>query len=371
MAKSNRNVVAAVTSEARASFSLERVSLDACRSHEVTVRMVAVGICHTDLVIRGGLSPIPALPAVLGHEGAGIVEEVGSAVSRVHPGDRVLLSFASCGHCRACMDNVRSRCANFVQANLSGCRSDGSHVFIRAGAPLSDNFFGQSSFASYTLVHETQVVRVADDLPLELLAPLGCGLQTGAGTVLNRLRPQPGSSMVVFGVGTVGLAAVMAAKVAGCATIIAIDRNAARLAVASDLGATHALRAGQDDVVEATLSITGGGADGVVEASGVASAVGDAIRSMRRGGSVCLLGFGAQTDIVSLPVSALMAGTIQTVIEGDSVPEVFIPQLIDLYRHGRFPFDRLIRYYDFADINTAVTDMEAGRVIKPVLRFQS
>ena len=333
--------------------------------------MVAVGICHTDLVIRSGLSPIPPLPAVLGHEGAGIVEEVGSAVSRVRPGDRVLLSFASCGHCRACMDNARSRCANFAQANLGGCRSDGSHALARTtGAPLSDNFFGQSSFASYTLVNETQVVRVEDDLPLELLAPLGCGLQTGAGTVLNRLKSQPGSSMVVFGVGTVGLAAVMAAKVADCATIIAIDRNSDRLAVASDLGATHTLRAGQDDVVEATLSITGGGADGVVEASGAASAVGGAIRSIRRGGSVCLLGFGAQTDIVSLPVAALMAGTIQTVIEGDSVPEVFIPQLIDLYRHGRFPFDRLIRYYDFADINTAVTDMEAGLVIKPVLRFQ-
>jgi aryl-alcohol dehydrogenase len=364
-----REIRAAVVEKAGAPFTLIPATLDSCRDTEIIVRIVAVGICHTDLAVRDGGTPIPPFPAVLGHEGSGIVEEVGSKVTRLQPGDHVVLSFASCGHCQACSDNKPSRCAHFIAKNLSGCREDGSHTLHRADGPVSGSFFGQSSFASHVVVEERQAVRVDRDLPLELLAPLGCGLQTGAGTVLNRLCPAPGSSIVIFGLGTVGLAAVMAAKIAGCNPIVAVDLNQDRFNLAADFGATHLVNGARPDAVEHIREITGGGSQSVIEATGAATAIVNAVSSARRGGAVCLLGMAAPGTVISLPVEALMVGTIQTVTEGDSVPDTFIPKLIDYYRQGVFPFDRLVRYYDFADINLACDDSCAGRVVKPVLRL--
>jgi aryl-alcohol dehydrogenase len=212
---------------------------------------------------------------------------------------------------------------------------------------------------------------VPADVPLELLGPLGCGIQTGAGTILNLLKPEPGSSVVVFGAGAVGLSAVMAAQVAGCNTIIVVDVQPARLALARELGATHALHAREDDVLARIKDATGGlGADCAVEATGVPEVVAQSIRAVRRMGQVALLGVGRMDAPLPLVLGDLLSGAvIRAVVEGDSVPDTFIPQLIALHRQGRFPFDRLIQFYDFADINQAAHDAESGRAIKPVIRM--
>lgn len=366
--KNGREVLAAVCLAPNEPFRFERVTLDDCRDDEVIVRIAAVGLCHTDLAIRDGLSPIPPFPSILGHEGAGIVEEIGRKVTRFKPDDRVVLSFTCCGHCGPCLRQTPSQCERFVEANLRGTRADGSHTHHWQERPVSGNYFGQSSFATHALVEERNLVRVPEDIPLAILAPLGCGVQTGAGTVLNRLKPEAGSSLLVFGAGTVGLAAVMAGNVCGCAPIIAVDLDAGRLEKAKEFGATHTLVAGSDDVVTQIIAITQGGAQHVVEACGAAPAVGHAIRSVRKGGAVCLLGFTPPEARVTIPVSALTMGSIQVVVEGDSVPQTFIPRLIALYREGRFPFDRLISCYEFSDLNIAAADSLSGKVIKPVLR---
>jgi aryl-alcohol dehydrogenase len=369
--ESDRQIIAAVCAAHGEPFQLENVQLAPCRANEIIVRIVAVGMCHTDIAVRDGISPIPAFPAILGHEGAGIVEKVGESVTNLRPNDHVVLSFTSCGGCPACSANRPSRCENFALANFRGCRADNTHTHSRNGQAISGNFFGQSSFSTYALVDARNAVKVPDDVPLEILGPLGCGVQTGAGTVLNRLKPEPGSSMVIFGAGAVGLAAVMAAKLAGCNPIIAVDMRADRLDLATELGATHSLVARRPDLLSEITAITHGGARHVIEASGAAAAVSTAIQSVRAGGAVCLVGFTAPGTQITLPAAAFTKGTIQFVVEGDSVPAVFLPQLIEYYRQGRFPFDRLVKFYDFKDINKAADDAESGRVIKPVLRVSS
>jgi aryl-alcohol dehydrogenase len=364
------DIQAALLREPKAAFSIETVQLDAPRADEVLVEIVASGLCHTDLSVRDGVIPFPALPNVLGHEGSGVVIAVGSAVRKVAVGDPVALSFASCGACPACKAGTPARCDNFLPANFMGRRSDGSCTHHQHAEDINGCFFGQSSFASHALVRERHVVKVPRDVPLELLGPLGCGIQTGAGTILNHLRPQPGSSVAVFGAGAVGLSAVMAAKIAGCATIIAVDVQAARLALARELGATHALHAREEDVLARIKDITGAGADCAVEATGVPEVVAQSIRSVRRLGHVALLGVGRMDAPLPLVLGDLLSGAvIRSVVEGDSVPDTFIPQLIEFYRQGRFPFDRLIQFYDFAQINEAAHDAETGRAIKPVIRM--
>jgi aryl-alcohol dehydrogenase len=236
-------IVAAVIETGGAPFRLESLELGPIQADEARVRIAACGICHTDLLIRGGSFPTP-MPVVLGHEGAGVVEEVGAAVTRVAPGDRVVLSYASCGTCRTCATGRPYYCAEFGARNFGGARSDGTTALSRNGQPVHSHFFGQSSFATHAAVTERSLVRLPDDVPFEIAAPLGCGVQTGAGGVLNVLRPQAGAAIAVFGVGGVGLSAVMAAALTGCGTIVAVDVKPARLELARELGA--GARAGRD-----------------------------------------------------------------------------------------------------------------------------
>src|SRR5690606_23252657 len=183
------------------------------------VRLVATGICHTDAVARDGVYPVP-LPIVLGHEGAGVVEAVGKGVRGVAVDDHVVLSAAYCGVCKRCRLGQMAYCENLFAEDFGGRRRDGSTSLSKGGEQISSHFFGQSSFATYANVVQESVVVIDKDVPLELMGPLGCGLQTGAGAVLNELRPEPGSSLVVFGTGAVGSAAVMAAKIARCTTVV-------------------------------------------------------------------------------------------------------------------------------------------------------
>jgi aryl-alcohol dehydrogenase len=362
---------AAIVEHAGGPFVLRDVELDAPRADEVLVRIVAAGVCHTDLSVQSGALPFP-LPGILGHEGAGIVEQVGEGVTKVRPGDQVLLSFTSCGQCANCRGGHPSYCDTWLPRNLiGGARADGSPTVHQDGTPIGGHFFGQSSFAGYALADERSVVRVDDAAPLEFLAPLGCGILTGFGTVWNILCPGAGSSVVVFGVGAVGLAAIMAANLLPVSTIIAVDRIDSRLQLASELGATHTVNADRDDVAAAIQKITGGrGVDHAVEATGNTGVLRLAVDSLGVRGTCAVVGAPPLGSEVAVEVTGLLTGKrIIGVTIGDAEPETLIPQLVELARRGRLPMEKFVTHYPADEINTAVEDMHTGKTIKPVIRF--
>lgn len=368
---SSRNTEAAIVREEGEPFELETVELDEPRSDEVLIQVAGVGICHTDLSVRDQHLPTP-LPAVLGHEGAGVVEATGSDVSKVEPGDRVVMSFTYDNTCPNCASGDVAYCENWQAYNFAGQRlSDGSTPIRDSdGEPIHGMFFGQSSFATHAVATEQSVVPVSDDIPLEMLGPLGCGIMTGAGGVLNTLEPATGSSIVVFGTGSVGLSAVMAANVAGCSDIIAVDLEDSRLEKANSLGATHTLNPQSvDDVVDAIQEELDGGAQHSLEVTGQPEVLQQAVDVLRPTGTCGVIGAPPLGTEVSLDVNHLLSGrTVTGVTMGAASPEEFIPELINLYRDGEFPFDELITYYDFEDIEQAVQDHENGETIKPVLK---
>ncbi|QKH38902.1 NAD(P)-dependent alcohol dehydrogenase [Achromobacter pestifer] len=360
---------AAVTREKGAPFSIEDAYLRPPKQDEVRVRIVAAGICHTDMIIRDQYYPVP-LPAVLGHEGAGVVESVGPLVRDLKPGDRVVLTYGSCGRCLSCAKGLSSYCKDFFSLNFGGSGRDGEHALSDAqNADLHDHFFSQSSFATYCIARENNAIKVPPEAPLELLGPLGCGFQTGAGAVINTLRVAPGASFVSFGAGAVGLSAIMAAKATGATTIVAVDVVASRLQLALEVGATHALHAKQLDAVEAIRELTAGGADYALETTGVPAVATQAIASLGELGAVGIVGASHLGTQVGFDVNDLLikGKTIRGICEGDSVPRKFIPDLIALHMQQRFPIDKLIRFYDFSQINEAAADSESGKTLKPVL----
>ncbi|MGP4045807.1 NAD(P)-dependent alcohol dehydrogenase [Streptomyces sp. 2A115] len=362
---------AAVVESGGAPFALADVELDEPRANEALVRIVAAGLCHTDLGVASGGLPFP-LPGVLGHEGAGIVEAVGADVTGVEPGDHVVLSFTSCGSCRNCRDGHPAYCATWLPLNLlGGGRADGSSTISRDGNPIGGHFFGQSSFAERALVDERSLVKVDKDVPLESLAPLGCGVQTGVGAVWNVLKPESGSTLVVLGAGAVGLSAVMAARLTPATTVIAIDKVGERLELARELGATHTVNAGEADIAEAVLELTGGqGADGVVETTGNVAVLRKGADMLAARGTLVVVGAPPFGTEVALDVNALLPGRrVVGLTLGDTETQTGIPALVQLVRDGRLPLDRLIGYYPFAEIDQAVRDMKAGKTIKPVLTF--
>jgi aryl-alcohol dehydrogenase len=363
-------IQAAVTRAKAAPMSLEVLDLEEPRGDEILVRLVATGICHTDLSMRDQAFPVPQR-IVLGHEGAGIVERVGAATGKVKPGDRVVMTFNSCGHCPSCQDHLPSYCYDFFGYNFAGSRADGTSPLSKDGETIHGNFFGQSSFATHALCHERNVVKVPVDVPLEILGPLACGIQTGAGAVINAFQIGVGHSLAVFGTGSVGLSAVMAARLVGAATIIAIDLIEARLEMARELGATHCLNAKTEEPVEAIRKITGAGVDFSFETTGNMKVLRQAIDALAPRGTCGLVGASALGSEVAVDVMNIMTAgrKIRGIVEGESNPDVFIPRLIELHKQGRFPFDRLITFYPFAKINDAIHDSKTGRSIKPVLRF--
>lgn len=363
-------ITAAVLSETRASLELCEVEIDEPRDDEVLVRLAATGVCHTDLLVRDRLLP-PAAPVVLGHEGAGVVERVGKSVTGVAVGDHVVLTYSACGGCRECLGGRPAYCLDFFGRNLSGGRPDGSRTLTRDGEPVSGSFFGQSSFATYALASAANVVVVPRRFNLELLGPLGCGFQTGAGAVLNVLKPAVGGSLVVFGVGAVGLTAVMAACAVGCGTVIAVDRHRHRLSLAAELGAHQTLDASAADIVEEIVDLTGGGADCAVDATGVPGVLGQAVACLSVGGACALVGAAPLGSSGTVDLNHLLWGrSIRGVIEGAGVPRLFIPRLLGMWERGAFPFDRLIETFSLADINEAMNASEKGMVIKPVVTMR-
>ena len=356
-AHSSTRIRAAVLRSHGEPLKIEPLELDVPRDDEILVRIVATGICHTDIGLYRDWNETDG-PAVLGHEGAGIVERCGSQIRSVHGGDHVVLSYQSCGRCAQCFAGHPWGCRRFREANFGFARLDGSNAFVHS--KVRGHFFGQSSFATYCLATERNTVEVPEDLDLRILAPLGCGIQTGAGTVMNSLSVRSGESIAVFGTGAVGLAAIMAARVVGASTIIGVDVNVRRLELARELGATEVVNAREKDT---SVALGGRRFDYTVDTTGDEHILRLAVQLLKPAGVAALL-TGARSSV--LPTESQRA---LQVIQGNAVPQSFIPRLTDLYRAGQFPFDRLIKVYDFEDINEAIADAELGETIKPVLRM--
>jgi aryl-alcohol dehydrogenase len=362
---------AAVVEESGAPFAIEELELGELRPDEVLVEVAASGICHTDLICRDQWLPVP-LPAVLGHEGAGVVSAVGSAVTTIAPGDRVAMSYDACGRCDPCSRGLRGYCTSFFEHNFASSRpADGSSVLSRNGTSVHAHFFAQSSFATHAVGRESTVVKVPDEVPLEIAAPFGCGIQTGAGSVLNVFRPQAGSSIAVFGAGAVGLAAVLAARIAGCGEIVVVDLRPNRLELALELGATAVVDASAHDPVRALRKLTDGGPAFSLEATGSPEALRAAVHCLGNTGVCGVVGAPAVGTEVSLDVNTILVGgrVVRGIIEGESIPAHFLPRLFSFWRDGGFPVERMMTFYDFDQIDQAAHDAESGAVIKPVLRM--
>ncbi|WP_248767283.1 MULTISPECIES: NAD(P)-dependent alcohol dehydrogenase [unclassified Pseudomonas] len=366
-------IKAAVVRAKGAPFVIETATLRRPERDEVLVRIVATGMCHTDMIIRDQYYPVP-LPVVLGHEGAGVIEAIGPLVRGLAIGDHVVLTYGSCGHCRPCSGGLSSYCEDFYNLNFSGADPHGQSAIDDAlGHPLHDHFFSQSSFATYALSRENNAIKVPKEAPLELLGPLGCGIQTGAGAVINSLKVRPGSSFVAFGSGAVGLSAVLGARVAGATTIIAVDVVPSRLSLAIELGATHVVNSKEEDAVLAVREITGGGVDFALESTGITSVLRQSVDALGGLGCVGVVGASHLGTLASFDVNDLLihGKSIRGICEGDSVPQKFIPDLVNLYLQGRFPFDKMVKFYEFEQINEAAADSERGDTLKPILRIGS
>lgn len=364
-------ITAAVAPSTGAAFEVRELTLDELRPGEVRVRIVAAGICHTDAIIRDQVYPTP-LPAVLGHEGAGIVEEVGPGVAHLSVGDQVLLSANSCGVCDRCLSGSSAYCDSLFALNFGARRPDGTTSLSDGEEVISSHFFGQSSFATYANVAARSIVKIDPDVDLTLVAPLGCGIQTGAGAVLNELRPPLGGSFAVFGAGAVGAGALMGAVLAGCTTIIAVDVNDDRLTLARELGATHSVNSRTEDIPSRLLEITAGaGVDAALDTTGRPDVLRTAVDALAVRGTAALVGASRPGTEVRFEIGeSLNRGWgFKTIIQGSSVPQVFIPALIRLWKLGRFPFDRLIEHYELGQINQAFADSASGRTVKPVIIF--
>lgn len=357
---------AAVTHAKGQAFAIEEINLSAPESNEVLVKVVATGVCHTDAVGRDlGVSPYPI---VLGHEGAGIVEQVGNNVTTLAPGDHVVMSFAHCGQCENCLTGRPTVCARFNELNFGGRMEDDTYRLKQGNTDIA-TFFGQSSFGTHVVAHERNVVKVDKDMDLALLGPLGCGIQTGAGTVLNRLKPAFGTSIAIYGCGAVGLSAIMAAKLANCRQIFAVDVHDNRLQLAKELGATHTLNGKNVDIVKEIKDASNGGTHYAVESTGVPPVVRQCLHALRPLGQAAIVGVTPEMKIDVHNDLMAEGKSMIGVIEGDSVPRVFIPKLIEFYRAGQFPFDKLVRFYPFDQIDEAFEDSANGTTIKPILKL--
>lgn len=359
-------IKAAVLRSADLPYRIEDVELRAPGPGEVRLRIAATGMCHTDLLPRTA-SFIASPPIVTGHEASGVVDEIGDAVTDMATGDHVVASFDSCRRCTNCGSGHPAYCESFVARNLTGV-GIGATGAVRDsdGVPIASRWFGQSSFATHAIVAARNIVRVDPTIPLELLGPLGCGVLTGAGSILVALGVECGASVVVFGTGSVGLSAVMAARAAGATTIAAVDTNPVRLELARELGATQSVDGNAPDLTAQLEELVAGGFQYALDTTGVPAVIQTAIRSLRPTGTCGLVG-AQQGDLMLGPVDLAFGRNVKGILEGDVLPEVLIPRLIELWRQGRFPFDRLITRYPLDKINEAERASIRGEVIKPVL----
>ncbi|KAJ5177806.1 Alcohol dehydrogenase superfamily zinc-type [Penicillium coprophilum] len=341
-------------------WSLEEVDVHSPGEDEILVEMRASGICHTDLV----LTSIPAghlgvaYPKVAGHEGAGIVRSVGKNVHTVEIGDPVLLSFYSCSSCQQCEASNPAYCKDFMRENYGGHQN---RMSVReSGEELWARFFGQSSFAQYSIVSEASVINAKDllerDEELQLFSPLGCGFQTGMGVIQNTTNAGPADAVLVLGLGAVGMGALMTAKIRNCKTIIAVDRVKERLELAKSLGASHTLDTSSPDFTtldEAVKNLLPNGVSIVIETTGVPLLIEQGLQSTHTRGRIVLIGVPPPKYRMSFDVAEQIntGRSIMGCIEGDSIPNIAIPQMIQWYREGRFPIDKMITFFNVGSIH--------------------
>jgi aryl-alcohol dehydrogenase len=379
-------VQAAVAYEGQRELAIESLELSGPGPDDILVRIVGCGLCHTDVKARDGHLPVPK-PVVLGHEGAGIVERVGERVTKVKPGDHVVLSYDSCGVCQPCQGGDFPYCEKSAPLNFLDVRAGEAGSFSRIApgdkrhaaeespanqTQIHGHFFGQSSFATFVISRARNTVPVPQDAPLEILGVLGCGVQTGAGAVMNAMRPNAGSTIAIFGAGPVGLSAVLAAALAGCAQIIAVDVIPARLEMAKQLGATHSMLAKPHaQISEEIHKLVPGGVDFAFDTTARADSYLQAIASLARKGHFGFVAAPVGNPELNINMSLVMNRglTIRGIVQGDSTPDIFIPRLIDLYLAGHFPFDKFLTKYPFAEINQAIDHQASGKVVKPVFVF--
>jgi aryl-alcohol dehydrogenase len=360
-------VRAAVAYEGHPSFSIEEIEMSEPGPENILVRMAGCGLCHTDVKAREGTMGVP-MPAVLGHEGAGIVERVGERVTKVKPGDHVVLTGDSCAACSTCLAGSPAYCDFMSPLNFTDGRAGDPGSFKKGSIAIHGHFFGQSSFSNYAVTRERNTIPVRKDAPLEILGVLGCGVQTGAGAIMNSLHLPAGSAVAIFGTGPVGLSAVMGAAVCGCSAIIAVDVLESRLGMARQLGATHTVMAGPHvKIAEEIRKIVPGGVGFAFDTTGRADSNQQALESLAAKGCFGFCAVPAEAPKMS---RVMIRGlSIRGIVQGDSVPDTFIPHLVELHMSGRFPFDMLVTKYPFEKINQAIEDQAVGKIVKPVFTF--
>lgn len=360
---------AAVTYEQHGPFKIEEIEISEPKANEVLIKLTASGVCHTDAVARDQEAPVP-LPSVLGHEGSGIVEKVGQSVSSVQAGDHVVLSYATCGQCENCLSGHTAYCKRMMELNFGGVMLDGTKRLKNSEGEELGTFFGQSSFAMYAVANERNVVKVDDSVDINLLGPLGCGIQTGSGTVLNKLKPSFDESIAVYGCGAVGLSAIMGAKIVGAYPIVAIDVHDSRLELAKELGATHTVNGKEiDDVVAEIKEITNGGTHYAVETTSVPKVTRQSVLALRAMGISAVVGVTPDTTFNVFQDILAEGKALVGAIEGDAMPQVFIPKLVKYYKDGKFPIDKLVKYYELDEIEQAFEDSKNGKTVKPILKM--
>lgn len=365
----SHKTLAAVAYSGETDFRLEHIEIEAPRADEVLIEIKGVGICHTDLVFRSGNIPYP-FPAVFGHEGSGIVQAVGNKVSKVNVGDHVLVTFRSCGDCSRCKLDDAAYCQNMLLLNAIGSREDGSSALSNKDGSVASNFFGQSSFAAHAITYERNLVKVDKQLPIEILGPLGCSVQTGAGSVMRSLAAHPRSSILIAGGGSVGLCAVMGAVIQQCSSIIVLEPMQGRRELAKELGATHCIDPNAvEDSVKAILEIAPQGVDNALDTTALAPVQKVLFDSLGSKGTLGLVGIGAEDFPLPCTVNDLFAGgkSVKAIVEGDSDPDSFLPELVKHFEAGRLPIERLITRYKLSEINQAIADQHSGASIKAVL----
>lgn len=352
-------------------LKIEQVELDPPGDGEVLVRVAAAGLCHSDLSVINGDRPRPT-PMALGHEAAGVVEEVGPGVSDLQRGDHVVMVFVpSCGHCAPCAEGRPALCEPGAVANVAGTLLSGARR-IRRGGNRIHHHLGVSAFAEYATVSRRSLIKIDPDLPLEHAALFGCAVLTGVGAVVNTAQVRAGMTVAVIGLGGVGLAAVLGALAAGAGRIAAIDVAEDKLAMAKKLGATDTFNAGQPDCVDIVRAATGGGLDFCLEFAGSVKALELAYRITRRGGTTVTAGLPPPSAMFPLPAVHLVAEerTLKGSYIGTCVPTRDVPRYIALYRQGRLPVDRLMTgRLKLDDINTGFDRLAQGQAIRQVVAF--
>jgi alcohol dehydrogenase len=350
-------------------FTIEDVNLEGPGEGEVLVEVTAAGLCHSDLSQVAGLRK-RTLPVVGGHEGAGVVREVGPGVTRLRPGDHVVMTVATgCGHCQPCINIRPALCENVSASRSQGLLPNGMRKLSRDGSPVY-HYSGISSFAQYSVTVPNTLIKIDPAIPLDIAAMFGCAVVTGAGAVFNAADLKPGQNVAVFGLGGVGLNAVMAARIAGASEIIGIDISEGKFPLAMELGCTRTLSARDPRLTEVVKDQTQGGVDFAFEISGSKAAMTSAYAMTRKGGEVICVGLGASSELYQYPHAMLVSEekAIRGSLMGSGVAERDIPLLLKLYRSGKLPVDRLKSgAMGFDQLNLSLDMLESGEVVRQIL----